>query len=50
MGHANLPGFVMGSAEVWVRVDILLPSPNPYPVMGFMGWSGAQAHVRTSCQ
>ena len=37
MGRANPPGFVMGSAGVWVRVDILLPGPNPYPVTGFMG-------------
>ena len=40
MGRANPPGFVMGSAGVWVRVDILLPGPNPYPSHGFHGyWS-----------
>ena len=48
MGRANPPGFVMGSAGVWVRVDILLPSPNPYPSHGFHGlvWSLSSREVQ----
>jgi hypothetical protein len=43
-------GFFVGSTGVWVRVDILLPSTNPYPSHGFHGFVGQHClnHMITS--
>lgn len=45
-GLGKPTGFGMGISRVRVRVDILLPNQNPYPVEGIMGIS---VHMTRPC-